>query len=139
MIEPFPPKDLKAVPDFKGIYLTWSLPEYPTLDKIRHFIVEVNAGNKDIINVTSEKTSFRISDVFPSTSYYICMSTCVRTGTQIESDQRQIKTESRYTELIHCETPGKVQINTVLFTNDMNRTDRIIYKLTDKRSWYCCL
>ncbi|VDI47999.1 uncharacterized protein MGAL_10B000940 [Mytilus galloprovincialis] len=103
--EPFPPKDLKAMPDYEGIYLTWSVPEYPTLDKIRHFIVEVKACKKDIINVTSEKTSFRISDVFPSTSYSICMSTCVRAGTEIESDQRQIKTESRYTELIRCKTP----------------------------------
>ncbi|VDI36871.1 Hypothetical predicted protein, partial [Mytilus galloprovincialis] len=110
--EPFPPKDLQAVANFKGIYLTWSVPEYPTIDKIRHFIVEINFGNKDIINVSSDKISLLISDVFPSTSYSIRMAISVRTGNNIQTDVIQssgIKTESEYTELIHCKTPDPLQ------------------------------
>ncbi|XP_052064517.1 uncharacterized protein LOC127704471 [Mytilus californianus] len=106
--EPLPPKDLKALTDFKGIHISWSVPEYPTLSKICHFILEVNAGNKEIINVESDKTSFLISKVFPSTSYSIRMSTSVRTGTEIQTDENQssgIKTESEYTDEIQCKTP----------------------------------
>lgn len=109
LIEPFPPKNLKVVADFEGIHLSWFVPEYPSIDKIRHFIVEINDGNKDIINISSNKSSFLISDVFPSTSYSIRMAISVRTGNNIQRDENQsngIRTESEYTEFIHCKTPG---------------------------------
>lgn len=109
LIEPFPPKNLKAAADFEGIHLNWLVPEYPTIDKIQHFIVEINDGNKDIINISSNKSSFLISDVFPSTSYFIRMAIGVRTGNNIQTDENQsngIRTESEYTEFIHCKTPG---------------------------------
>lgn len=102
--------------DFKDIFLTWSIPEYPKLDKILHFIVEVEAGYKKIINVSSKKTSYQISDVFPSTSYSIRMSTCVRTGYEIPTDDNQLNAvtaESEFTDSIQCKTPGIVKKKTV--------------------------
>ncbi|CAC5383035.1 unnamed protein product [Mytilus coruscus] len=124
--EPLPPKHLKAASDFDGIHITWSISEYPVIDKIHHFILEVN---REIINVAPDKTCSNISNVYPSTYYTIRMATSARSGSEIKSDGNPssgFQTKSEYTDELKCKTTGMALINknkvkpSIVFQNSLS-------------------
>lgn len=78
--DPQQPQDLKAKEEFNGINLSWEPPRFPSFTRIINYKVQqICGGHEETICVPAEKSSYLVSDVFPSQTYSFAIKSTCRT------------------------------------------------------------
>ncbi|VDI04047.1 Hypothetical predicted protein [Mytilus galloprovincialis] len=101
--DPGKPENLTAINIDNGIKLTWTKPDYPAINCIKHYKVSCTLnGNESIHLVSSGTTSFVIPNVLPSTPYTLKVILCTINNIEMESDEVLHITAGSKNLLIEC-------------------------------------